>query len=412
VSAPAAPEPPLESRVQSGWPLRDRLGPLALPPRRVRLWAVALAIAGLIPIETAFVSGGGDWSVFWSAGATVGTADFLDAGRHFAWQSAHGVIEYFFPYPPAAAWPLWPLGHMPIWLGFAFNAALMLGCVLAAGLFVARIFGMRRDVAILLAFAWTPLTASADFGQNATFAALLALWAIDGLRRDRPLEVGVAVGLMMYKPTLALPLLGLLVLRWRWRDLLVAAAVVGGGYLASVAAAAGNWQWPGTWWTQLQPWLARDLAGNADKAVSIPGLIGRLPGVPAWLPIAVMVAIVLLALPGLIRAPLVEAAAGACLLALAAGPRVWGYEAGLLLPMLAWAASGGVDEPWRTRLLVVAVPMGLLWVFSLYTIVSGVAVVVALAMALWIVRWWPGTDARGVRSAARLRPSGFRVPLE
>jgi Glycosyltransferase family 87 len=371
------------------WPLRTKLGPLALPPKRVRLWGVALAVLGLVPIDTALVNGGSDWSAFWSAGATVGTQDLVDGARHSAWQMAHGVAVDYWRYPPAVAYAFAPVSNLPIWLGFVIQALLMLALVAVAGVLMARIFELPVPVTLLLAFAWTPAAASAAIGQNATLAVVLALWAIDALRRNEHVEVGLAVGLLMYKPTLGLFLLGLLVLRGRWRSLGVAAGVCAVGYLLSVAAGAGDWAWPISWWSGMQPWLAPDLVRNADKAVSLPGMIGRLPGVPLWLPITCGGAAVLLSLRGLVRAPIVEAACAACLLTMFAGPRVWGYEAGLLLPILAWAIAGGLTEPWRTRLVVVAIPMGLFWLVSAYTVVSGVAIVVVAATAMWLWRWRP-----------------------
>jgi hypothetical protein len=110
------------------------------------------------------------------------------------------------------------------------------------------------------------------------------------------------------------------------------------------------------------------------------------------------VAVVLLALRGLRRAPIVEAGAAACLLAVAIGPRVWGYEAGMVLPILCWAAAGGLPEPWRTRLIFLAVPLGLFWLVSVYTVVSGVAVVVIAATILWLWRWRPLGAFRGPAS--------------
>jgi hypothetical protein len=114
-----------------------------------------------------------------------------------------------------------------------------------------------------------------------------------------------------------------------------------------------------------------------------------LAGLPWWIPDLIAGAIVLLSLRGLRRAPIAEAGAAACLLALAVGPRVWGYEAGLMLPILAWAIAGGLSEPWRTRLIFLAIPMGLLWLVSYYTVVSGVALLVAAATAIWLWRWRP-----------------------
>jgi hypothetical protein len=113
----------------------------------------------------------------------------------------------------------------------------------------------------------------------------------------------------------------------------------------------------------MQPWLAPDFIHNADKAISLPGLLAR--------------------------APIVEAGCAACLLTMAAGPRVWGYEAGLMLPILAWSIAGGLSEPWRTRLIFLVIPLGLLWLVSLFTVVSGVALVVAAATAMWLWRWRP-----------------------
>jgi hypothetical protein len=350
---------------------------------------VALAIIGLVPIDTALVNGGADWPSFWAAGATVGTPDLVDPSRHIAWQAAHGVPLLDWPYPPAVAYMFAPFAPLPIWLGFAIHAAIMVGLVALAGLLAARIYGISPAVAVLVAFAWAPSTAGAVMGQNAPLAVVLALWAIDALRRDEQLEAGLACGLLMYKPTLALPLIGLLLLRGRWRSLAVAAGVVAAGYLLSVPAAAGDWGWPAAWWNGLQPWLANDLAGNANKAVSIPGLLGRVGELPSWLPNLVAGVLVVLSLRGLRRAPIVEAGAAACLLAVAVGPRVWGYEAGMLLPILVWAIAGGLSEPWRTRLVFLAVPMGLFWLVSVYTVVSGVALVVIVATGLWLWRWRP-----------------------
>jgi hypothetical protein len=118
-------------------------------------------------------------------------------------------------------------------------------------------------------------------------------------------------------------------------------------------------------------------------------------------------AIVLLSLRGLRRAPIAEAGAAACLLALAVGPRVWGYEAGLMLPILAWAIAGGLSEPWRTRLVLLAIPMSLLWLVSYYTVVSGIALLVAAATAMWLWRWRPlGPEPRPVAEGGRAAAAG------
>ncbi len=409
VSSQGGRSEPADAALMRAWPLRIRLGPLSLPPPRVRLWWFGLAVVGLLPIAAALNNGWGDWSAFWAAGGTVGSTSLMDSRLHAAWQMAHAVPGDPWRYPPAFAYLFWPASALPIGLGFAINAALMLIMVALAGMFLSRIFALRTDVTVRLAFAWTPALAAINMGQNAPLAVVLALWAIDALRRDSHIEVGLASGLLMYKPTLGLPLLGFLVLRRRWQSLSTALLVVAAGYVLSVAAAAGDWLWPIAWWNGIQPLLAGDLIFNADKTISLPGLLGRLAGVPAWLPYLSAAVVVLLALRGLVRAPIVEAASAVCLLTLVAGPRVWSYEAGLMLPILAWSLTGGLSEPWRTRLVLLGVSMGLLWVVSPLTLVSGVAVVVNVAMAMWLWRWRPFGSKRPVGEPAALLAEGARV---
>jgi hypothetical protein len=121
---------------------------------------------------------------------------------------------------------------------------------------------------------------------------------------------------------------------------------------------------------------------------------------PTWLCYLTGGGIMLLALRGLIRASIIEAASATLLLALVAGPRVWSYETGLMLPILAWTAAGGIAEPWRTRIVLLAVPIGLLWVVSPLTIFSGVAVAANVAAAMWLWRWRPfGPDPIAQRVA-------------
>jgi hypothetical protein len=72
-----------------------------------------------------------------------------------------------------------------------------------------------------------------------------------------------------------------------------------------------------------------------------------------------------------------------------------------MLPLLAWAVAGGLAEPWRTRLVFLAISMGILWWISPLTVVSGVALVVNAAAILWIWRWRPFGPEPLVVAAAR-----------
>ena len=377
---------------------------LRLGAGRVRLWAVGLIAVGLLPVISAPLNAWNDWGAFWSAGGTVGGPDLVEASRHIAWQAAHGAPQAFFAYPPAAAWLFWPFAQISLSWSFWVQAALMVACIGAAGLIAARVYGLTPELAILASLAWAPTTASVVLGQNVPFALLLAMVAIWALATDRPWLAGLAIGLLWYKPTLALGFVALFAIRGRWRELGVALAAGGVAFLLSVAAAGGDWNWLATWLDGARAWLPADAAANADKAISLPGLLGRLP-VPWVVPVLGGAALAVAALPGLRRAGIVEAGSAACLLGLAAGPRAWGYEAALAFPFLCWVIAGGVEEPWRTRLVVAAYLLGTLWFFSSVTHVSAIAVVVLTASVLWCWRWWrAGTEHSGStpgRMAAR-----------
>ena len=396
---------------EPSWPLRTKLGPLPVSAKNVHLLWLMLIMIGSLPIVFALGVGRSDWSSFWSAGGTVGGPNLMDYQLHSAWQIAHGVLADPWRYPPAFAYLYWPPSLLPQSVGFAINTGLMLALLGLAGLLLVRIFDLPKGFAVFLAFAWTPALEPIVMGQNAGLALVLALWAIDALRRESDLEAGLALGLLMYKPTLGLPLLGFLLLRARWRSFSVASLVTGAGYVLSVAAAGGDWAWPLAWWNGTQAFFVGDLIFNADKTISVPGLLSRIPGVPLWFAYLGGGVIVLLALRGLARAHIVEAASAACLIALVAGPRVWSYETGLMLPILAWAAAGGVDEPWRTRLIHLAIPVGFLWWLSPLTTVSGVAVVVIVATALWLWRWRPWGPNPLVGTSKVVRQQSASAPL-
>ena len=390
---------PAKAAGATDWPLRTRLWRLRLSPRTVRVLAVVLTVLGCTGIALGPTYHWQDWGVIWSGGVNAGSRDLVDITRHADWQSAHGLPPSFFKYPPAAAYLIWPLAQLPVDVSYWLQAVLMLGCIVAAGRLAASIYGLSPWVGILAALAWAPNTASVGTGQNAVFALLLAMIAIWALKEERPWLAGAAVGLMLYKPTLALALVGLFLIRGRWREFSVTVAAAALVFLLSVAAAGGDWNWLALWIDGARTALPADAVFNVDKHVTLPGLLGRF-GAPFVVTVAAGVAIVAGALPGLRRAGIVEAASAACLLGLAAGPRAWGYEAALAFPFVCWVLAGGVAEPWRTRLVVVAYVLGPCWMVSPVIGFDTIAIVVLGGSAIWIWRWRPAWMARRGADAA------------
>ena len=395
----------------------DRGGqPLTIARGRLRLWAAGLFLIGLAPILAAPFYGFHDWPAFWSAGAVVGTGDLVDGNRLLAWQGSHGLSLSVFPYLPASALVLWPLAQLPLALTFWLWAIAMLACALLAARIGARVFGLSVLAAVGATLAWAPVTGAIVIGQNTPLGLLVALLAMDALTARRASGPGSAegragffAGLLLYKPTLGLPLVGLLVLRGRWRALAVVAVAAVAWYAGSIIASGGDIAWPRTWIDTILGYVGQDAAVNADKAVSLPGLLVRL-ALPTVVVAAAAVALVALAIPRLRTAPIAEAAAGASLIGVAASPHAWGYDAVFVLPIIWWALAGGIVEPWRTRLIVAAYVLAPFWLISRQTQVSTLAVVVLGAAAIWLSGIWrtPAADARS--RDAQPAPAGGAAP--
>ena len=366
--------------------------PLRIAWPRLRLWAMGLFGIGLAPIVTAPFFGFHDWTAFWTAGHLVGSVEIVSTERTIAWQTARGLALAVFPYPPPAALLLWPFAQLPFDVSFWVHAATMLACAVAAAILGARVYRLPVSFAVLSAVAWAPVTSAVAIGQNAPFALLLAMVAISGIARGRWLRAGSAVAALLYKPTLGLPLGGVLVLRGWWRAVAVTVAGIGIWYVAGIWAAGGSPGWPLDWARTVGDWLADDGVRNADKAVSLPGLLSH-AGLPDALAYLAGGLLVLAAIPRLRRAPLPEAAAGALLIGLAASPHAWGYEATVALPFIWWMMGGGIAEPWRTRLVVAAYVVAPMWMFSRYTVFSLVAALVLGAALLWLSGRWRGGAA-------------------
>jgi len=376
---------------------------LRIAPRRFWLWAIGLSAMSAILVIGGPFNGWVDFPQFWYAGRLVGSPDLLDPARQGAWEVAHGFTPWEFLYPPGTAWFYLPLRLLPLDIAF-WAHAVVVGLIAVAGGFVgARAFDLDRRVALVATLAWTPTLAAAASGQNAPLAMLLALIAIYGLRNDRQVLAGLAVGAMLYKPTLALPMFVLLLLRRQWTALLVATAVAVVWYLAGVAGSAGDWLWPQDWLRVTAPFFAADISQNVNKTVALPGLLmGH--GVPSLIGYGAAVAVAMAALPRLLRSPIAEAGAGACLIGIVVSPHSLQYEAVMMLPLLLWAAGGtgsGIAEPWRTRLLVGAYLAAQLYVVTPFAGISVFVVMTLGATAIWITGWHRQEAASGLSTSER-----------
>lgn len=378
--------------------------PLRLSRDRVVLYASALIVLCLVQVRFVVAQRFGDWSAFWAAGATAGTADLLDPRRHGEWLAAHHLLRTIFPYLPGAAWIWYPFRSLSLGAGYACSFVLMALAALGAALAAARAYTIPRYAAVLLTFAWAPVIAALATGQNSPLGLLLSMCAIAALVLGSPAGAGIAVGLLLYKLPYALPFVALFAVRRNFRALGVVALFAAGWYFASLAATGGDWNWPAHYLAALHGYFGADFRFNADKSLAIPAMLMRV-GVAPPAALTVGALIFVAALPLLARKPLLDAASFAPLIALVCNSHTLPYDAALAVPALFYTMVTAT-EPLRTRLiaaLYLAAPLWLLsgiWHFDILTVLCD-----GLALA-WMVKGYYESTARSNLRIADSRDRG------
>jgi Glycosyltransferase family 87 len=354
----------------------------------------------------------GDFAAWWSAGNNVGTRAIIDPTVLIAWQSAHHLGVEAFPYLPGFAWFYAPLSHLQPLAFAASEATISVALFGAAALLAARAYGFHSWFTVLAVFAWAPAVNAIEVGQNSGLALALVMTMIWGLVNNRWFTAGLAVGALLYKPTLAVPLILLLIVRRHRREVAVVAVCALAWYLLSVQASHGDWSWPIDYEHIVATWLPADFQGSAFKAYTLPALLMNLGvgwRIASWIGAAILVAM----LPRVARARTLESASIMPLLGLATSVHAWPYEVTLMLPATFFTMAS-VREPWRTRLIVTAYVLALLGM----TVPYGsrlLAILVLGATGLWIAGRLPLADNSGGRDASMVdladqRNQGADVP--
>lgn len=178
-----------------------------------------------------------DFAAFWATGKVVAAGH---AAQAYDWSRLRAVLEHAFAakvphglpiyYPPSFLVLTAPLGLLPYKAAFCAWAALGLGAYLAAVTAVSR-----RWAVIAVALAAPGVLASLMVGQNGLLVAGLLGGGLALLDR-RPIAAGLLLGLLAFKPHLALLVPVALVAGGRWRAL--AAAAASAAALAAAAAVA------------------------------------------------------------------------------------------------------------------------------------------------------------------------------
>jgi hypothetical protein len=232
-----------------------------LERRRVLFVSAAVLVMSLALLAVSFATAergqtvfgpplGADYAGFYAAAMLLNTTppdrlyDFTlqDAIYHEVLPDDPGHLPYL--HPPFVALTLRPLARLPY--AWSFGAWL----VVSAGLYLAgliltlkrlRFAPADRPLILLLALSFEPFIMECWMGgQLSAVGFFCVALAYYWLETGRPTAAGAALGLCLYKPTLLVLLLPMLVLARRWRPL--AGFALAGLGLAGVSVAAVGWR--------------------------------------------------------------------------------------------------------------------------------------------------------------------------
>jgi hypothetical protein len=237
-------------------------------PARLRFASAIVVALGLTLAALSFTAGrdgltpwgrplGEDFSAFYDGSVIIA---HHHAGRLYDQATSDALYHARFPsmaastlpyvYPPFMAAALVPLSHLPFRWAWAAWLALN-GALFAVGLAVLwRALGGRRGPVgqgrwpvLLACVAFEPWLFECWLGgqlSGLAFASISGAYALD--RRHRPFTSGLILGACLYKPTLLVYIVPLLIVTRRWTTV-AGVATTGAGLGACSIAAVG---WPTT----------------------------------------------------------------------------------------------------------------------------------------------------------------------
>ena len=262
---------------------------------RIRLYSRALLAAVVLPLFVAvlttdgssMVTGrlGGDLPAFYGAGRIVeqGQIDQL-----YDWQTQAEAekglfgdredVFQVFAYPPFVAHAYSPLARLPYSSAYAVHTALMMAAVAATILVLRRVLP-RVDRWPLESFAvavsFYPLYRAVTGGQNSAVSLLILAGIYWALSVERHVLAGLIGGLLLYKPQLALPVIGLLALK-NWRTIGGVAVTATGYWLWGAGLGGRSWM---SWWIEnIEAFNSQDQEVNGARSINLVGFAERFLG--------------------------------------------------------------------------------------------------------------------------------------
>jgi len=229
---------------------------------------------------------GGDFPAFYGAALIAADGDWedlYDFDRQVAaqrdLQEREGSARYF-AYPPQVA-----LAHAPL-AAFEYGWAYLIYTVVMFIFLVATVrlaepllpwLRGRTWPAVAIALSFWPMLRAVTGGSNTaiTLFIIVAAWRL--IEHDKLLAAGLVLSLLLAKPQLAVPLVGLMLVIGLYR--VVAGAAVGSVvfYLSGVPLL--GWSWPQEWWDTATTFGRIDSEVNGFSSVSWLGFLENALGV-------------------------------------------------------------------------------------------------------------------------------------
>ena len=376
---------------------------------RPRLAAIAVLVALLASFTAVVLAAdgaqslagrvGGDFPAFYGAGSIVADGDLeqlYDVERQQ--EAERGLVEdgkvLYFAYPPPVAALYSLLALLPYVSAYVLHTVLMVAAMaLAYWIVRPMLSGVARDGSVVAAVSFTflPVFVAVSLGQNSALIVLLvaAVWrtADDG----RDVLAGSILGLLLFKPQYAVPLIGLMLIRRRPRIVVTALGIGVVWWLAGAAMLGVGWA--SDWLSQVGEFTAIDAEVNGRNAVSWLGVAEHALGVGE--PVALVIGGSLALLTAMVLVLLwwgrTDERLGLSMAAAAAGillvsPHAMFYDASLLVLVAAGLAASGRDG------LAQLVAIG--WLVAAFDPVkeylgfTPVFMVVVSSFALTLHTWW------------------------
>lgn len=256
--------------------------------------AIGLTVLGLqangsaAPAQTV----GGDFPAFYGAGVIAADGDWehlydfsRQAEAQAALQETEGAVRYF-AYPPQVA-----AAHAPLAL-FEYGTAYLLYTLVMFVFLVAAIhlaepmlpwLRGRTILASVIALSFWPMLRAVTGGSNTAFSLFLIVAAWRLIHDDKQVAAGLVLAGLLFKPQLAIPLIGLMVIIKMGR--VVAGAAVGTLAFYMSGIPFGGAAWPADWWETARAFNVIDSAVNGYSSVSWLGFLENALGVGETLPV-------------------------------------------------------------------------------------------------------------------------------